>query len=97
MSHLTDMIHLAEGDARRLTAFRQRHGQLDAEQHRFAAWLGDGLGMQFAYLARQARKSGELAYAVLFDGQAARFFDVAARDELRADLADFECEEVEQA
>ncbi len=96
-SELLNLITLAEHDAHRLACYRRDHDQLTPEQMRHAASLGNGIGMQFAHLARQADESHALQHASMWNAEAAAFFDAAALDELAADLADYADELVNPA
>lgn len=93
MSHLhaslLNLITLAEHDAARLSTYRREQRQLTAEQRRHAASLGNGIGMQFAHLARLASESGAGQHAAMWHAESAAFFDAAGLDELAADLADY--------
>ena len=96
MSHLNSdllkLITLAEQDAHHLACYRRDFNKLTPEQRRHAASLGNGIGMQFAHLARCASEAGATAHAAMWHSEATRFFDAAAIDEVGADLADYTAE-----
>ena len=101
MSHLNhallNLITLAEHDAARLSSYRRDHHRLTPGQLRHATNLGNGIGMQFAHLARLASEHGAASHAAMWHVEATAFFDAAGIDELAADLADYADELVNPA